>query len=112
MSEKNVVIFVKSKPFTRLNYYEALRVAVGLWDHKVSLVWMGDGVYATLKEADKTFTSKMWDEITDLDINLYVEEKSLKKRGFNESDVLPGVNMISQNKLGEILLESQASLVF
>ena len=112
MSEKNVVIFVKSKPFTRLNYYEALRVAVGLWEHKVSVVWMGDGIYSTLKEADKTFTNKMLDEMLDLEINLFVEEKSLRKRGFDESDVLSGVDLVNQDRITELLLESGASIVF
>jgi sulfur relay (sulfurtransferase) DsrF/TusC family protein len=112
MPGKTVLIIVKSKPFSGLNYYEALRVAAGLWEHKVSLIWMGDGIYAALKNADTTLTSRFFEEFQGLNINLYVEEEALKKRGFGIEDVLPNAKVINRGKISELLLDAQASLVF
>jgi len=42
-----------------INYYEALRTAAGLWEHSVSMLWIGEGVYAALKDVDK-YIKNMW----------------------------------------------------
>ena len=39
--EKELLIIIKSAPFTNLNYYEGLRTAAGLWDHTVKILWTG-----------------------------------------------------------------------
>ncbi|MEM2985074.1 MAG: DsrE family protein [Candidatus Jordarchaeaceae archaeon] len=113
MGEKTVLIFVKSKPFSNLNYYEALRVASGLLvQHRVILIWMGDGVYAALKDADKRLTSKFYEVFPDMDITLYVEEESLKERGLGKEDIIPEAKIISRNEVPGLVLEAQASIVF
>jgi sulfur relay (sulfurtransferase) DsrF/TusC family protein len=109
MSEKNVLIIVKSTPFKRINYYEALRVAVGLWEHHVSLIWMGDGIYAALNKMDQTLTNHFLEE---LDLNLFVEEEALQERGFNVTDVLHNAKVINREKISELILDAHASLVF
>jgi sulfur relay (sulfurtransferase) DsrF/TusC family protein len=112
MPPKTVLIFMKSKPFSILNYYEALRVSAGLWEHKVSLIWTGDGVYAALKNADRTLTDRFFEEFKDIDINLYVEEESLVERGFEISDVLPSAKVINREEISKLVIAAQASLVF
>lgn len=112
MPGKKVLIIVKSKPFSILNYYEALRVATGLWEHQVSIIWMGDGIYAALKNADITLTGRFFGEFQGLNINLYVEEEALKERGFGVEDVLPSAKVVTKKKISELLLDAQASLVF
>jgi len=64
--EKRLVIVVKSKPYTTLNTYEALRLAMGLWEHEVSVVWMGDGVYALLGAADMSLDGVFHADLPDL----------------------------------------------
>jgi sulfur relay (sulfurtransferase) DsrF/TusC family protein len=103
---------VKSKPYSQINYYEALRVAVGLWEHKVNIIWMNDGVYAVLKDADMSLTEKFFKEFEDLEINLYVEKKALKKRGFEKEDILLDTKVIDNKRISELISEAQASLVF
>jgi sulfur relay (sulfurtransferase) DsrF/TusC family protein len=109
MSEKNVLIIIKSTPFRRINYYEALRVAVGLWEHTVSVIWMGDGIYAALNSMDQTLTNRFLEEI---DLNLFVEEEALHERGFKVSDVLHNAKVINREKISELILDAQTSLVF
>jgi sulfur relay protein TusB/DsrH len=111
MSKKEIVIVVKSKPFSNIKYYEALRIAAGLWEHKVTLIWMGDGVYAVLKNADKTLTSPLLKEFPGLDFNLYVEAEGLDARGFRTDDIIQSVKVINRDKIAELLLKMEASLV-
>ncbi|WXG39238.1 MAG: DsrE family protein [Candidatus Freyarchaeum deiterrae] len=113
MSEKTVMVVVKSKPYSSLNYYEALRTASGLLSqHRVILFWMGDGVYAALKNADKTLTSQFFEIFQGMEIKLYVEEEALKERGFLKGDVISEAEVVDREKISELLLAAQASMVF
>jgi len=112
MPEKTVLIFVKSRPFSSLNYYEALRVAVGLWEHHVSVIWMGNGVYSALKNADRSLTDRVFGELQGLDLHLYVEEEALKERGFRPEDVLPDAKVVNNKQIAELIASADASLVF
>ncbi len=112
MPEKNVVVLIKSRPFSTLNYYEALLVAAGLWEHRTSILWMGDGVYAALKTADGRLTEKFFIDFPDLDTELYAEEDALRERDLNASDILPGIKVVNRGEITELLREAEASLVF
>ena len=112
MAEKNLLAVVKSRPYTTLNSYEALRVAIGLWEHEVTVLWMGDGVYSLLKEADQTMTAHFFSDFPDLDIMAYVEKAALEARGLGMDDLVPGVEPADEDKITDLLLEAEASLVF
>lgn len=113
MSEKVVMVVVKSKPFSGLNYYEALRTASGLLSqHRVLLIWMGDGVYAALKNADQTLTGQYFEIFQDMEIKLYVEEEALMEKGFGKADVIPNAEVVSREKISELILAAQASIVY
>jgi len=112
MTEKKTLIVIKSLPFTSLIYYEALRTAAGLWDHKVKVLWMGDGVYAALDRADKTLTGKFLADLPDLDIEMYVDEDALTTKGFTESELVEGAVPANQAKVKELLDWVETSFVF
>lgn len=111
MSRKEITIIVKSKPFSNIKYYEALRIAAGLWEHKINLIWMGDGVYATVKNADKTLTEPLLREFPGLNFNLYVEAEGLETRGFRTEDIIQSVKVINRDEIAKLLLKTEASLV-
>lgn len=112
MAEKKTLIVVKSRPFTRLNYYEALRTAAGLWEHEVKVLWMGDGVYAALDSVDKTLTGKLLADMPDLDIEMYVDSESLEARGLADADLVEGAAKADKDKIAGLLGWAEASLVF
>jgi len=112
MTEKKMLIIIKSRPFTSLNYYEALRTAVGLWDHEVKVLWMGEGVYAALDRADKTLTGKFLADLPDLDIEMYVDEEALTAKGLTEDKLVGSAALADQSKVKELLGWAEASLVF
>ena len=110
--EKKILIMIKSAPITDLNYYEALRTAAGLWDHEVKVLWTGKGVYGALKNVDQTLTKKFLADLPDLDIELYVEEKALMAAGFGVDDLVDDVELADGSKIGELIEEAEASLVY
>ena len=112
MTEKKTLVVIKSRPFTDLNYYEALRTAAGLWEHSVSVLWMGDGVYATLKDADMSITGKFIEDLPDLDVELYVHVEALNENGFTEENLIDGVQLADMKAIRELYESAEASLVF
>jgi len=112
MAEKNLLVIIKSAPYTTLNSYEAMRVAVGLWDHEVTILWTGDGSYSLLKGADHSLTGKFLEDLPDLEVQAFVDEESLKNRGLSANDILEGVIPASLEKVEELITEAEASLVF
>ena len=110
--EKRLVIVVKSKPYTTLNTYEALRLAVGLWEHEVSVVWMGDGVYALLGAADMSLDGVFHADLPDLHINSYVDEDTLAERGLKMDSLIDDVRPMSRTDIAKLVAGADASLVF
>ena len=112
MTEKKLLFIVKSPPYTTLNYYEALRTAVGAWEHEVRVLWTGDGVYAVLREADHTLTKQFIEDIPDLDIELYLDTESLHARGLDESEVLANITPLDKTGVTGLLSWADQSLAF
>ena len=110
--EKEMLIVIKSAPFTNLNYYEGLRTAAGLWDHTVKILWTGKGVFGALNNVDQTLTKKFLSDLPDLDIKMYVDAMALKANGFGENDLAEEVEMVDEEKISELIEEAEASLVF
>ncbi len=112
MPGKKVCVLLKSKPFSTINYYEALRAAAGLWEHQVTFIWMDDGVYAALKDIDTSLTSRYFSELPDAGIALFVEEEALMERGFTADNLMAGIAVANGAKISELLGEAQVTLVF
>ena len=111
MGEKNILIIIKSTPYTTLNSYESLRTAIGLWDHNIKLLWTEDAVYSLIKESDQTQTRHFLRDLPDLDIEAYIHQESLVRRGL-ESNILDDIAVINNQKVNKLLLEADVSLVF
>ncbi len=112
MPGKKVCVMLKSKPFSTINYYEALRTAAGLWEHQVTFIWMDDAVYAILKDVDTSLTSRYFSELPDAGVTLFVEEEALRKRGFTADNLVAGITVANETKISELLGEAQVTLVF
>ena len=110
--EKELLIVIKSAPFSNLNYYEGLRTAAGLWDHTVKILWTGKGVYGALNMVDNTLTKKFLTDLPDIDIEMYVDGETLKENGFNEEDIVDEVEITNNKKINKLIEEAKANLVF
>ena len=112
MAEKNILILVKSLPYNTLNYYESLRTAAGLWEHQVTILWTGKGVYSILNTADQTLTHKFLEDLPDLDVEMYVDRDTLSTYAIDEADIITEVTVAAKETVTKIINSAEASLVF
>ena len=75
-------------------------------------MWMGVGVYAALENADKSITGRLLEDLPDLDIELYVDERVLRENGFTEEDLIEGVKLADREAIRGLFESAEASLVF
>ena len=112
MDEKNILILVKSLPYNTLNYYESLRTAAGLWEHQVTILWTGKGVYSILNTADQTLTHKFLEDLPDLDVEMYVDQDTLSTYAIDEADIITEVSVADKETVTKLINSAEASLVF
>jgi sulfur relay (sulfurtransferase) complex TusBCD TusD component (DsrE family) len=112
MPEKNLLIIIKSAPFTTLDFYEGTRVAAGLIEHKLRILYMGDGVYAATQASDKKLTSQFLSDLPDLGVELYADVSAIRERGILDSDLLSAVVPANAAKVTELAANAEVSLVF
>ena len=110
--EKTLLIVIRSPPHTTLDSYEGTRVAAGLIEHTVRMLYTGDGVYAATKDSDHTLTGRFLSDLPDLGVEFYADAGSMRARGLVESDMLPMVKIAQDTKLRELIMEADASLSF
>jgi len=107
-----IVFLIRSTPFRELNNYEAMRASTALYDHEVTLAWMGDGVFYLLKPSDKGNTKPLLRLFKDLNISLIVDSDDLTRRGFTSQDVIPEVSIVPHAQFIDTLAQSESVLSF
>lgn len=112
MPEKNLLIIIKSAPYTTLDYYEGTRTAAGLIEHKLRILYTGDGVYAATKASDKKLTGQFLSDLPDLGVELYADVNAMRERGITDSELASFIASADAGKLTELVANAEASLVF
>jgi len=112
MNKKNVIIMITSPPFVTLNNYEALRTSIGIIDHKVSVIWMGEGVYCAIKAVDNTLTRSFIRLFEDIDVDLYVDKHDLGERGLEDEELIPEVKPKERTGVLDLICRSDVVLTF
>jgi len=107
MAQKHVVITFSHPPYGSIWYTEGLRAVVGLTagidEHNVDVVYLGDGVYFTLKGVDRTDSNKYLGTLAKGGNRLKAEEESLKDRGIKKEDLAPDVDIIPRREVLALL---------
>ncbi len=114
-------LYVNRKaPYGTIYALESLEVVLigAAFDQDVSLAFVGDGVYQLIKGQDtkglevKNF-SPTFRALEDYDVTkLYVEREALQARGLRESDLVVPVEVVSAERLGEIMDDQDVILTF
>ncbi len=108
--EKTITIIVRQSPFNSGKNAEALRMSVGmtLGDHKVQVVFMGDGVYTLLPVQPQLINApdiaKHLETLRMLRARLIVEKEAAEQRGLTQLKYRP--EFLSSAEIGKILAES------
>ena len=114
-------LYVNRKaPYGTIYALESLEVVLigAAFEQDVSLAFVGDGVYQLTKGQDtkglemKNF-SPTYRALEDYDVTkLYVEEEALRTRGLGESDLIVPVELVSAQRLTEIMEDQDVILSF
>jgi len=112
MSQNKTCFFINRRsPYGSSYAQEALDMAFALsaFEHKVSLIFMDDGVLQIMRDQDPSGigmknispTFRAWQ---DYEIeNIYVEKESLEIRGMKKSDLMIEVKIIEADQLGKLI---------
>lgn len=107
-------------PYGSIYALESLEVVLigAAFEQDVSLAFIGDGVYQLAKGQDtkglevKNF-SPTFRALEDYDVTkLYVEKEALAARGLAESDLVVPVQVVSTERMAEIMEEQDVILSF
>jgi tRNA 2-thiouridine synthesizing protein C len=107
-------------PYGTIYALEALEVVLigAAFEQDVSLAFIGDGVYQLTKGQDtkglevKNF-SPTYSALEDYDVTkLYVDEEALRARGLSEGDLVVPVEVVSAQRMAEIMEGQDVILSF
>ena len=114
-------LYVNRKaPYGTIYALESLEVVLigAAFEQDVSLAFIGDGVYQLAKGQDtkglevKNF-SPTFRALEDYDVNkLYVDEESLRARGLSAQDLVVPVEVVSAQRMAEIMESQDVVLSF
>jgi tRNA 2-thiouridine synthesizing protein C len=114
-------LYVNRKaPYGTIYALESLEVVLigAAFEQDVSLAFMGDGVYQLAKGQDtrglemKNF-SPTFRALEDYDVTkLYVEQEALQARGLTEADLVVPVEVVSAQRMAEIMENQDVILSF
>ena len=107
-------------PHGTIYAHESLEVVLigAAFEQDVSLAFVGDGVYQLVKGQDtkglevKNF-APAFRALDDYDVDkLYVEEEALRARGLSEADLVVPVQLVSAERMAEIMENQDVVLSF
>src|SRR3990172_8387459 len=98
MAYKKVLLLYNRPPHGTIFADEGLRAALGVTsgidEHREDIVFLGDGVYFTLKGVERATTSKYLASLDKQGTKPKAEKESLEARGINAADLAPDVEII------------------
>jgi len=106
------LIIIRSPPYTTMDYYEGTRIAAGLIEHKLKILYTSDGVFAATKSSDQKLTNQFLSDLPDLGVELYADTVAMRLRGIADSELLPAIKPADGEKLTELTAKAEVSLVF
>jgi tRNA 2-thiouridine synthesizing protein C len=111
--EKEVVICLLQPPIGTLYPVEGLRMSVALaGDMEPITVAMNDGVYAFLKDTDRTMYQMHFDFIKECELDVFADKKSLDERGLTEDDLIEGIEVKSHEEILKLISSVDAVIPF
>jgi len=119
-SVKKFLYVNRKAPYGTIYALESLEVVLigAAFEQDVSLAFLGDGVYQLVKGEDtkalevKNF-SPTYRALEDYDVTkIYVDDEALRVRGLSEADLVIPVEVVSAERMAEIMEEQDVVLSF
>jgi len=111
--EKSVLILLRQPPHGTLYPVEGLRMSVAVsGDFEPVTVAINNGVYAFLKSVDKTIYAMHIDFLKDIDLDIYIDKKSLEERGLTADDLIEEVEIKEHDEILKLIAQSTVTIPF
>jgi tRNA 2-thiouridine synthesizing protein C len=111
--EKNVVILLRQPPHGTLYPVEGLRMSVAVSaDFDPVTIAINEGVYAFLKDCDKTMYSMHIEFIKNIDLDIFVDKQSLDERGLTKDDLIDEVEVKEHGDILKMIANSSVTIPF
>lgn len=111
--EKNIVILLRQPPHGTLYPVEGLRMSVAVSaDFDPITIAINEGVYTFLKETDKTMYSMHIDFLKNIDLDIYVDKKSLDDLGLTKDDLIEEVEIKDHGEILKMIEDSTVTIPF
>ena len=117
---KKMMFIMQKPPHGAIYPYEGLEFILisGAYEQDLSLLFIGDGIFALKKEQDtselgiKGFVNT-WRTLEGYDIEkIFVDKKSLEQRGLTTDDLIIDVEVIDDNAANKLMNEQDALFPF
>jgi tRNA 2-thiouridine synthesizing protein C len=111
--EKEVVILLRQPPHGTLYPVEGLRMSVAVSaDFEPITIAINDVVYTFTKDVDKTMYSMHIAFLKEIDLEIYVDKKSLDERGLTKDDLIDEVEVKEHGEVLKIFENSTVTIPF
>lgn len=111
--EKNVVILLRQPPHGTLYPVEGLRMTVAVSaDFDPITIAINDAVYTFIKDVDKTMYSMHIDFIRNIDLDIFIDKKSLDERGLTKDDLIDKVEVKEHGEILKMIADSTVTIPF
>lgn len=110
MAEKKIIYCFMRAPRGTIYWTEGFRAAVGavagVDEHKVDLLFSGDGVYHALKDLDRTENSGYIPTLKESGAKFYVVREDLEEKGISREEVACDFELIDRVAALRLLKEA------
>jgi sulfur relay protein TusB/DsrH len=110
MAEKKILYHFNRAPHGTIFWTEGMRAAVGavagIDEHKVDLLFHGDGVYHALKDMEETENLGYLSTLEDAEANYYVVDEDLKERNISPEELKERFQIIDREKAASLFQEA------
>ena len=111
---RQVLLLIKSRPFGTIINFEGWRASVGMFgmDHEPTMLFMGDGVYAVLKNIDDMPIRMFKATYKSFDGRICVSKTSLEERNIGSDEIVEDVEIIDEDAIAEAFIENDIIVTF
>ncbi|MHA1908701.1 MAG: DsrE family protein [Candidatus Thorarchaeota archaeon] len=112
--ERPVLILINSRPFGKIINFEGWRASVGMFgmDHEPLMLFMGDGVYAVLKNIDDMPIRMFKATYKSFDGRICVSKRSLDERNISPDEILEEAEILDEDAVADAFMEHDINLTF
>ncbi|RMD46881.1 MAG: sulfur reduction protein DsrE [Aquificota bacterium] len=116
MAKKNVIVLIKSNPFS-WKVFEALRLAVGIsMEHKTKVIFMKDGVHSLTDWKPQLIGIEPFDKSIEalgmMEAEIIAEEEALRERGLMLKKWPVEIKKLPKDSIAELIKEAEVVLTW